>query len=91
MGLIVDLETCAEYGTGSLPTRILHPSATSCNYFYGRNLSETKNDVMDEKVERPANGGTCARHGDGYPLIDWWAFEGLIDKIWIHVDEQRLS
>ena len=41
-GLIVDLETHPECGTGSL--------------------------------ERPAHGGICARHEDGYSLIDRWAF-----------------
>ena len=90
-GLIVDLEAHPECGTGSSPTRILHPSATSCNYFHGRNLSDSKNGVIDEKVERPANGSTCARHEDGYSLTDRWAFEGPINKCWIHVDQHRLS
>ena len=67
MESIADLETHSDCGIGSLPTRILHLSATSCNY---RNLSDSKNGVIDEKVERPANGGTCARHKDGYSLID---------------------
>lgn len=66
MESIVDLETHSECGRGSLPTRILHLSATSCNYVDGRHLSDSENGVIDEKVERPANGGTCARHKDGY-------------------------
>ena len=86
-GLIVDFETHPEYGTA---TRILHASATSCNYFHGRNLSESKNGVTDEKAERPANGSTCARHEDRYSLIDRWASEGPLNKFWIYVDQQRL-
>ena len=74
-GSIVGLETNPKWGRGSLPARILHSSATSCNYVHERKLSDSKNGAIDEKVERSANGGTCARHKDGYSLIDRGAFE----------------
>ena len=53
---------------------------------------ETHPEYGTGSLERPAHGGTCARHEDGCSLIDRWAFlKGPINQVWIHVDQQRLS